>query len=315
MKKTDKIFIAGHNGLVGKATLDLLKKKGFKNLITVNKKKLDLRDKFKVVKYFKNKKIDYMIMAAARAGGIIANSTNQKDFFLENVEIQNSLLNLALDKKIKRTIFLGTSCIYPKHSKTPIKEEALLTGKLEKTNQCYAIAKISGIKLCEALTEDFKLDIICLMPTNVYGHNDNFHKVNGHVIPAMITKFEEAIKKKKNEITLLGTGKPLREFIHADDLASAIIFSLNLKKKKIKNLFRSSMPILNIGTKEIVSIKKLSKLIAKFTGFKGKINFDKQSPDGTFKKDLDISKVTKLGWSSKIKLLDGLKKVIEKRKR
>ena len=276
MKKTDKIFIAGHNGLVGKATLDLLKKKGFKNLITVNKKKLDLRDKFKVVKYFKNKKIDYMIMAAARAGGIIANSTNQKDFFLENVEIQNSLLNLALDKKIKRTIFLGTSCIYPKLSKTPIKEEALLTGKLEKTNQCYAIAKISGIKLCEALIEDFKLDIICLMPTNVYGHNDNFHKVNGHVIPAMITKFEEAIKKKKNEITLLGTGKPLREFIHADDLASAIIFSLNLKKKKIKTFFRSSMPILNIGTKEIVSIKKLSKLIAKFTGFKGKINFDKQ---------------------------------------
>ena len=315
MKKTDKIFIAGHNGLVGKATLDLLEKKGFKNLITVNKKKLDLRDKFKVLKYFKNKKIDYMIMAAARAGGIIANSTNQKDFLLENVEIQNSLLNLALDKKIKRTIFLGTSCIYPKHSKTPIKEEALLTGKLEKTNQCYAIAKISGIKLCEALTEDFKLDIICLMPTNVYGHNDNFHKVNGHVIPAMITKFEEAIKKKKNEITLLGTGKPLREFIHADDLASAIIFSLNLKKKKIKNLFRSSMPILNIGTKEIVSIKKLSKLIAKFTGFKGKINFDKQSPDGTFKKDLDISKVTKLGWSSKVKLFDGLKKVIEKRKR
>ena len=316
MKKTDKIFIAGHNGLVGKATLDLLKKKGFKNLITVSRKKLDLRDKIKVTKYFKNKKIDYMIMAAARAGGIIANSTNQKDFFLENVEIQNSLLNLALDKKIKRTIFLGTSCIYPKHSKTPIKEEALLTGKLEKTNQCYAIAKISGIKLCEALTEDFKLDIICLMPTNVYGHNDNFHKVNGHVIPAMITKFEEAIKKKKNEITLLGTGKPLREFIHADDLALAIIFSLNLKKKKkIKNLFRSSMPILNIGTKEIVSIKKLSKLIAKFTGFKGKINFDKQSPDGTFKKDLDISKVTKLGWSSKIKLFDGLKGVIEKRKR
>jgi len=315
MKKTDKIFIAGHNGLVGKATLDLLKKKGFKNLITVSRKKLDLRDKFKVTKYFKNKKIDYMIMAAARAGGIIANSTNQKDFFLENVEIQNSLLNLALDKKIKRTIFLGTSCIYPKFSKTPIKEESLLTGKLEKTNQCYAIAKISGIKLCEALTEDFKLDIICLMPTNVYGHNDNFHKVNGHVIPAMITKFEEAIKKKKNEITLLGTGKPLREFIHADDLASAIIFSLNINKKQIKNFFRSSMPILNIGTKDIVSINQLSKLIAEFTGFKGKINFDKQSPDGTFKKDLDISKVTKLGWSSKIKLFDGLKGVIEKRKR
>ena len=238
MKKTDSIFIAGHNGLVGSAVLNLLVKKGYKKIIKVDRKKLDLQDFKKVKSYFKNKKIDYMIMAAARAGGILANSTNQKDFFLENVEIQNSLLNLALDKKIKRTIFLGTSCIYPKLSKTPIKEEALLTGKLEKTNQCYAIAKISGIKLCEALTEDFKLDIICLMPTNVYGHNDNFHKVNGHVIPAMITKFEEAIKKKKNEITLLGTGKPLREFIHADDLASAIIFSLNLKKKKIKTFFR-----------------------------------------------------------------------------
>ena len=315
MKKTDKIFIAGHNGLVGKATLDLLKKKGFKNLITVNRKKLDLRDKLKVAKYFKNKKIDYMVMAAARAGGIIANSTNQKDFFLENVEIQNSLLNLALEKKIKRTIFLGTSCIYPKFSKTPIKEESLLTGKLEKTNQCYAIAKISGIKLCEALIEDFKVDIICLMPTNVYGHNDNFHKVNGHVIPAMITKFEEVIKKKKNEITLLGTGKPLREFIHADDLASSILFSLNINKKKIKKIFGFGLPILNIGTKDIVSIKKLSKLIAKFSGFKGKIKFDKKSPDGTFKKNLDISKITKLGWSPKIKLYEGLKEVIQKRRK
>ncbi len=314
MKKTDRIFIAGHNGLVGKALLELLKKKGFKNLITVSRKKLDLRDKIKVLKHFKNKQIDYMIMAAARAGGIIANSTNQKDFFLENIEIQNSLLNLALQKNIKRTIFLGTSCIYPKFSQTPIKEESLLTGKLEKTNQCYAIAKISGIKLCEALYEDFKLDIVCLMPTNVYGHNDNFHKINGHVIPAMITKFEEAILKKEKEITLLGTGKPLREFIHADDLASAILFSLKLSKKKITKSFNSNLPMFNVGTKDIISIKKLSKIISKYLDFKGKINFDKKSPDGTFKKNLDISKITKLGWTAKIKLKDGLKEVIEKRK-
>ena len=197
MKKTDNIFIAGHKGLVGSSVYKLLKKKGFKKLIVIDSKKLDLRNSNKVFKYFKNKKIDYMIMAAARAGGIIANSSNQKDFFLDNVEIQNSLLKLALQKKIKRTIYLGTSCIYPKFSKNPIKEESLLTGSLEKTNQCYAIAKISGIKLCEALYEDFNLDIICLMPTNVYGENDKFDAVDGHVIPAIIKKIENAKKKRK----------------------------------------------------------------------------------------------------------------------
>jgi len=202
MKKTDRIFIAGHRGLVGSAIFKLLKLEGYKNLIVVNRKNLDLRDSSKVQKYFKKKKIDYMIIAAARAGGIIANSTNQKDFFLDNIEIQNSLLKLSLIKKIKRTIFLGTSCIYPKFSKTPIKETQLLTGSLEKTNQCYAIAKISGIKLCEALYEDYNLNIICLMPTNVYGVNDNFNQINGHVIPAMISKFEYAKKKQKKTITL-----------------------------------------------------------------------------------------------------------------
>ena len=196
INKNDNIYIAGHNGLVGSSVLKKLKEQGFKNLITVDKKKLNLQNYSKVSKFFKNRKIDYMIMAAARAGGIMANLNNQKDFFLENVEIQNSLLKLALKKKIKRTIFLGTSCIYPKFSKTPIKEEYLLNGKLEKTNQCYAIAKIAGIKLCETLYEDHNLDIICLMPTNVYGVNDNFDKNNGHVIPAIISKITEAKKKK-----------------------------------------------------------------------------------------------------------------------
>ncbi len=195
MNKNESIFVAGHKGLVGSAVLQLLKKKGFKKIITIDRKNLDLRNYQKVEKFFKKKKIDYMVMAAARAGGIMANSTNQKDFFLENIEIQNSLLQLALKKKIKRTIYLGTSCIYPKFSKTPIKEDSLLTGKLEKTNQCYAIAKIAGIKFCETLHEDHNLDIICLMPTNVYGVNDNFDKFNGHVIPAMISKFVEAKKK------------------------------------------------------------------------------------------------------------------------
>ena len=195
MKKKDNIFIAGHNGLVGNSIYELLKKKGYKKLTIISKKKLDLRNFEKVKKFFKKKKIDYMVMAAARAGGIIANSSNQKDFFLDNIEIQNSLLKLAIEKKIKRTIFLGTSCIYPKYAKTPIKEESLLTGALEKTNQSYSIAKIAGIKLCESLYEDYKLDIVCLMPTNVYGENDNFDKINGHVIPAIISKILYAKKK------------------------------------------------------------------------------------------------------------------------
>tara|TARA_Y100000816_G_scaffold292557_1_gene288599 strand:+ start:2432 stop:3379 length:948 start_codon:yes stop_codon:yes gene_type:complete len=314
MNKNHKIFIAGHKGLVGSAVLDLLKKKGFKNLITINRKKLDLRNFSKVNNFFKKKKIDYLIMAAARAGGIIANSSNQKNFFLDNIEIQNSLLKLAHNKKIKRTIFLGTSCIYPKFAKTPIREDSLLTGNLEKTNQCYAIAKIAGIKLCEALHEDYNLDIMCLMPTNVYGDNDNFHKIDGHVIPAMISKFYEAKKKNKKKIVLLGTGKPLREFIHAKDLASAIFFALNLDKKKIKKMFKSKLPIINIGTKDEVSIKELAELIAKFTRFKGKVLFDKKSPDGTYRKNLNSNKINKLGWSPKINFKNGLKKVVEKRK-
>jgi GDP-L-fucose synthase len=313
INKNDHIFIAGHNGLVGSSVLKKLKDQGFKNLITVDKKKLNLQNYSKVNKFFKNKKIDYMIMAAAKAGGIMANLNNQKDFFLENIEIQNSLLQLALEKKIKRTIFLGTSCIYPKFSKTPIREEYLLNGKLEKTNQCYAIAKIAGIKLCETLYEDHNLDIICLMPTNVYGVNDNFDKNNGHVIPAIITKILEAKKKNIKRIKLLGTGRPFREFINSEDLAEAILFSLKLKNIKLKKIFKNKLPILNIGTKDEISIKNLSQLISELIGFNGEIKFDKKFPDGTFRKNLDTKKINSLGWFPKIKLKVGLKKVIESR--
>ena len=311
MNKSDVIFVAGHKGLVGSSVVNRLKKNGFKNLLTIEKKKIDLRNFDKVNHFFKNKKIDYMVMAAARAGGIIANSSNQKDFFLENIEIQNSLLKLALKKKIKRTIYLGTSCIYPKFAKVPILEESLLTGKLEKTNQCYAIAKIAGIKLCEALHEDYNLDIICLMPTNVYGINDNFSKVNGHVIPAMITKIEEAKKTNKIKVNLLGTGKPLREFIHTDDLANSILQSLKTKPSTLKKKFKSKLPIMNVGTGEEISIKNLSKLIAKLIKFKGEIKFDLKSPDGTYRKGLNSKKIRDLGWTPKIRLKDGLKQVIE----
>ena len=313
VNKDAAIFIAGHNGLVGSSILKKFKDNGYKNIITVNKKKLDLRNYSKVKNFFKNKKIDYMVMAAARAGGIMANLNNQKDFFIENIEIQNSLLQLALEKKIKRTIFLGTSCIYPKFSKIPIKEEYLLSGKLEKTNQCYALAKISGIKLCETLYEDHNIDLICLMPTNVYGLNDNFDKDTGHVIPAMISKIYEAKKNNKKKMNLLGTGKPMREFIHSDDLADAILFCLNLKNIQLKKKFNKKLPILNVGTSDEITIKNLSKLISELIGYKGLIKFDKRFPDGTYRKKLNTIKINSLGWYPKIKLKTGLKKVIEKR--
>ena len=312
MKKKSYIFLAGHKGLVGSSLLNLLKRKGYKNIITVDKKKLNLRDYKKVKNFFKNKKIEYLIMAAARAGGIIANSSNQKDFFIENVEIQNSLLQLALEKKVKRTIYLGTSCIYPKFAKNPISENSLLTGELEKTNQCYAIAKISGIKLSEALFQDYKLNIICLMPTNVYGNNDNFDKINGHVIPAMVSKFIEAKKKSKKIVKLLGTGKPIREFIHSDDLAEAILKCLNVSSKKMNKIFRGKLPILNVGTGENIKIVNLAKIISKFLNYRGIIRFDKRFPDGTYKKNLNSTIIKKLGWRPRISLKNGLKEVILK---
>ena len=313
MNRKSKIFLAGHKGLVGSAIYQVLKKKKFKNIITIDKKKIDLRDYKKLFNFFKNKKIDYIIMAAARAGGILANSNNQRDFFLENIEIQNNLLKLALSKKAKRTIYLGTSCIYPKFAKNPIKEESLLTGKLEKTNQCYAIAKIAGIKLCEALFEDDNLDVVCLMPTNIYGINDNFDKFSGHVIPSMISKFVEAKKRNLREVQLLGTGKPVREFLHADDLANAVLDILQTSKKKLLKISGNKLPLINIGSGKHITIKKLAQLISNSVGFKGQIKFDKKFPDGTLRKNLNSSKIKKLGWKPKIYLKPGIDKVVKSR--
>jgi GDP-L-fucose synthase len=311
MNKNSSIFLAGHKGLVGSAVLDKLRKQGFKKIIVIDKKKVDLRDYKKLSKYFKNKNIDYMIMAAARAGGILANSKFQKDFFFENIEIQNNLLKLALQKKIKRTIYLGTSCIYPKFSKNPIKEDYLLTGKLEKTNQCYAIAKIAGIKLSEVLYEDHNLDIVCLMPTNIYGINDNFDKFSGHVIPAMISKINDAKKLNKSTVKLLGTGKPIREFLFADDLAESILLVLKKNKKKIYRSCKNKFPLINVGSGISISIKNLSKKIAYLSNYKGKIIFDTKYPDGTPKKNLNSRIIKSLGWKSITSLDKGLKKCID----
>ena len=277
----------------------------------MKKKKIDLRDYKKLLKHFEKKKIDYMIMAAARAGGILANSKFQKNFFLENIEIQNSLLKLALEKKIKRTIYLGTSCIYPKLSKNPIKEEYLLTGQLEKTNECYAIAKIAGIKLSEALYQSHNLDIVCLMPTNIYGINDNFDKFSGHVIPAMINKINEAKELKKKTVKLLGTGKPIREFLFADDLAESIVLILKKNKKQIYKACKNKFPLINVGSGLSLSTRELSKKIIQLLNYKGKAIFDSKYPDGTMKKSLDSKIIRSMGWKPKTSLEEGLRRSIE----
>ena len=233
MNKNSRIFIAGHNGLVGSAVYRNLIKKNFRNLIVISKDKLDLKDSKKVDRFFKKNRIEYLIICAAKAGGILANSRYPVEFFNENILIQNSLLNAALKFKIKRTIFLGTSCIYPDKVRTPIKEQYLLTGKLHPSNEAYAIAKIAGIKFCNALYNQYKLDVVALMPTNVYGLNDKYSEKDSHVIPAMILKFINAKNKRKKTVEIWGDGSPKREFIYSDDLAEAIHLVLKVTKKKL----------------------------------------------------------------------------------
>ena len=311
MNKNSRIFIAGHNGLVGSAVYRNLIKKNFKNLIVISKDKLDLKDSKKVDKFFKKNRIEYLIICAAKAGGILANSRYPVEFFNENILIQNSLLNAALKFKIKRTIFLGTSCIYPNKSPNPIKEEYLLTGQLHESNQAYAIAKIAGIKLCEALYHQHNLDVVALMPTNVYGVNDKYSNVNSHVIPAMLLKFINAKKNKNLLVRLWGDGSPQREFIYSDDLAEAIYKVLLSKKNFLHKICNNNFPIINIGTGEIYSIKQLANIIKFKLGYKGNISFDKNYPNGVLKKNLNNNKIKKLGWSPKIKLGQGLELVIK----
>ena len=310
IKQHSKIFIAGHNGLIGSSILSLLKKKGFKNLITKTRKQLDLIDQRKVNIFFKKNKIEYLIICAAKVGGIMSNLTYPTEFIYENLMIQSNLLKAALDNNIKQTIFLGTSCIYPKYAKTPIKEKYLLTGNLEKSNEPYAISKISGIKLCEAMYKQYGFNVICLMPTNLYGGKDNFDQFNSHVIPGIIAKIVSAKIKKKKKVKLWGTGKPKREFLFVDDLAYAILYLLKLPKTKIKKIVKN-FPIINIGSGEEISIKNLSHKIKKICKYNGKIFFDTSYPDGTPKKNLDSSIINKIGWKAKTKLDNGLKIVLK----
>ena len=314
MNKNSRIFIAGHKGLVGSALYKNLKLKGYKKILVIPKNKLDLKDQKKVELYFKKNKIEYLIICAALAGGIMANQNYPVQFFNENILIQNSLLNSALKFKLKRTVFLGTSCIYPDESSTPIKEESLLKGYLHKSNEAYAIAKISGIKLCEAMYNQYNLDLVTLMPTNIYGINDRYKEGFSHVIPALIMKFIKAKKNNSKYVEVWGDGSPEREFLFSDDLAEAIYLVLKTSKKKLHNLCNNNFPIINVGSKDIYSIKTLTELIAKKINFTGKIIYNKKYPNGVMKKDLNNSRLKKLGWKPKINLREGLDIVLKNMK-
>lgn len=308
MKKN--IFIAGHQGMVGSAIAKRLSKENC-NLITKNKAELNLVNQKEVDKFFLNNKIDQIYIAAARVGGIKANNEYPADFIYQNLMIQNNLINSAHKFNIEKLLFLGSSCIYPKFSKQPINENMLMTGKLEETNEPYAIAKIAGIKMCESYNRQFGTDFRCVMPTNLYGPGDNFDLNNSHVIPALIRKFYEAKMKSKNEVEVWGTGSAKREFLHVDDMADACIFIMEMQKDTYRQSTELQSSHVNIGTGVDISIRDLSDLIAKMIEYEGSVVFNSNEKEGTPKKVLDISLLQKLGWKSKISLEDGLKKTVE----
>ena len=297
LSKNSKIYVAGHNGMVGSAICRKLESLGYKNLIKESSSKLDLRNSLETEHFFKSKNPEFVFLAAAKVGGILANSTYKADFIYDNIMIQNNVIHCAHKYKVEKLLFLGSSCIYPKKSKQPIKEEYLLSGYLEPTNEPYAIAKIAGLKMCEYYREQYGSNFISAMPTNLYGPNDNFNLETSHVFAALIRKFHEAKIQNHSEVKLWGTGAPKREFLHVDDLADALVFLM-----KIYN----SSSIINIGTGEDISITDLAKKIQKVVGYKGIINWDKSMPDGTFRKWLDVSKINDLGWKANTSLLKGI---------
>jgi GDP-L-fucose synthase len=298
MNKTNKIYIAGHRGLVGSAIKRKLESLGYVNLITRTHSELDLTNQKAVNSFFETEKIDYVFLAAAKVGGIYANNNYPADFIRENLQIQTNVIDSAWKNKVKKLQFLGSSCIYPKFAPQPISEDSLLTGELEPTNEWYAIAKIAGIKMCQAYKRQYGFNAISLMPTNLYGIGDNFHPENSHVLPALIRRFHEAKEVGKSEVVVWGTGTPKREFIYVDDLADAAVFLM-------ENY--DSEEIVNVGVGEDVSIAELAILIKEIVGFQGELKFDTSKPDGTPRKLLNISRLKSLGWSPKISLSEGIK--------
>tara|TARA_B100000212_G_scaffold156437_1_gene117549 strand:+ start:784 stop:1767 length:984 start_codon:yes stop_codon:yes gene_type:complete len=311
ISKKDTFFIAGHKGMVGQSVCRVLKKNGFKNILTISRKELDLRDFVAVSNWFKVNNPNIVILSAAKVGGIQANIENPTDFLLDNLKIQNNVIESAWRNNTRRLLFLGSSCIYPKFAKQPINEEQLLNDLLEPTNECYALAKIVGIKLCESLRKQHNFDAISMMPSNLYGPGDNYHPVNSHVLAAFIRKIHEAKINHEKSVTFWGSGKPFREFMHVDDLSDAILFSLKFWDPSSKDapVDNEGNPLLylNVGYGEDIQIRDLANMISSEMDYKGKILWDTKKKDGTPRKLLNIYRIKKLGWEPKIPLSEGIK--------
>lgn len=297
MNLDDKIYIAGHRGMVGSAICRKLESQGYTNIITRTSSSLDLRNQQAVAAFFEEEAPDYVFLAAAKVGGIVANNTYRAEFLYDNLQIQNNIINSAYVTGVKKLMFLGSSCIYPKMAPQPLKEDYLLTGLLEPTNEPYAIAKIAGIKMCDAYRDQYGCNFISVMPTNLYGYNDNYHPQNSHVVPALIRRFHEAKQALAPAVTIWGTGTPKREFLFADDLAEACYYLMQNYNEP---------GLVNIGTGEDISIKDLAALVKKTVGYEGEINFDITKPDGTPRKLMDVSKLHNQGWRHKIELEEGI---------
>tara|TARA_B100000795_G_scaffold269886_1_gene260927 strand:- start:3500 stop:4459 length:960 start_codon:yes stop_codon:yes gene_type:complete len=302
LKKTTKIFIAGHRGMVGSAVWRALDKKGYTNLLVKTSAELDLRNQQAVLDFYNQEQPEVVIDAAAKVGGILANNDFPYQFLMENMQIQNNLIDSSIKSGVEKFIFLGSSCIYPKYAKQPLKEEYLLTGSLEATNEWYSIAKITGVKACEAIRKKYNKEYISLMPTNLYGYFDNFDLKSSHVLPAMIHKFHQAKINNHSDVTLWGSGTPLREFLFVEDLAEAIVFSL--ENNLPENLY-------NIGSGKEVRIEELARIIQKVIGHQGLILWDSSKPDGTPRKLMDVSKIKELGWEYSTELKVGIEKTYE----
>ena len=298
MEKDAKIYVAGHRGLVGSAIMRKLKKEGYNNLVYRTSSELDLRRQKKVEEFFREEKPEYVILAAAKVGGIQANDTYSAEFLYDNLMIESNVIEAAYQNDVKKLLFLGSSCIYPKFAEQPMKEEYLLSGKLESTNEGYAVAKITGIKLCEHYNKQYGTNFISAMPTNLYGPNDNFDLETSHVLPALIRKFHEAKVNNKDEVVIWGTGKPKREFLHVDDLADALLFLMNNY---------NGDQFVNVGVGKDISIIELAELIKDIVGFEGEIVNDLSKPDGTPRKLLDVSRLNDIGWEAQISLEEGIK--------
>ena len=301
MEKASKIFVAGANGMVGSAIVRELQKNGYENLLLPNSKDLDLRNQEAVAAFFEKNKPEYVFLAAAKVGGIYANNTYPAEFLYDNMMIQNNVIHHAYLNNVKKLLFLGSSCIYPKFAQQPINENSLLTDTLEPTNEAYAIAKISGVEMCKFYKKQYGCQFISAMPTNLYGVNDNFNIENSHVLPALLRKFIEAKNKNEKNVTVWGTGTPLREFLYVDDLAEACLFLM-------ENY--NGIETVNIGTGEDVSIKELAETIMKIVGFEGNLIFDASKPDGAPRKLLDVSKINNLGWKHQTNLEEGIQKTL-----